>query len=346
MVGWRMRLDILCADLQAHARLSNLGTTLAHGQLVSALAGRFRAHALWRRHPEIADQPLSAPIIVVGHMRSGSTRMQRLLACDPRLTFTRFYESWNPVPQGRPGGWIDDRKLKAWIGLACAGLLNPAFRHIHPTEWHAPDEEIGLHSMAIYGAAFEAQWNVPNFTAVVENGDGIPVYIEFRRLLQTLRWLRGDRADRPWVLKVPQFTQDLPALLNVFPDARLIYLLRDPARTAASSASLVLNQMTLQSHNVDADWVHREWARKIRLRDMRMAAAKSTAAGPHIEITYDDVDRDWRREMRRVYAMLEMPLDDGAGAAMQRYLQASRSAARPHTDPDRAKGGPSLAVAG
>lgn len=104
--------------------------------------------------------------------------------------------------------------------------------------------------------------------------------------------------------------------------------------------------MTLQSHNVDADWVHREWARKIRLRDMRMAAAKSTAAGPHIEITYDDVDRDWRREMRRVYAMLEMPLDDGAGAAMQRYLQASRSAARPHIYPDRAKGGPSLAVAG
>ncbi|MET0269620.1 MAG: sulfotransferase [Sphingomonas sp.] len=322
-IGWRMRLDRLCADLEQHARLTDLGRTIAHGQLVSALSGRFRAHALWRRQPDIAERPLSAPIIVVGQMRSGTTRMQRLLACDPRLTFTRFYESWNPIPAGRPYARMDARKVRGWMGLACARLLNPGFDAIHPTAWHAPDEEIGLHSLSIFGSAFEAQWRVPGFTAAVENDECTPVYREFKHLLQTLAWLRGDATDRPWVLKVPQFSQDLPALLRVFPDARLVCLHRDPPAVVASSASLVFNQMALQSHHVDPGWIGREWSRKVRLRQERTAAARATADVPQVEVRYDDVTQDWSRQIERVYAMLRLPLDDTVRTTMGGYIRAS-----------------------
>lgn len=319
-VGWRTRLGILCDDLERHARLSDLGRTIAHGQLVSALAARFRAHALWDRHPSIAAQPLVAPIIIVGQMRSGSTRMQRLLACDPRLTFTRFFESWNPIPDI---GGVDRRKWKGRIGLTFARLLNPEFGAIHPTAWHAPDEEIGLHSLSIYGAAFEAQWRVPGYTAAVEQDDGVAVYREFRQLLQTLAWLREEAHPRPWVLKVPQFAQDLSAVLRVFPDARLIHLRRATADVVASSASLVCNQMRLQSHDVDPHWVGREWARKVRLREERSLAALATATVPQVEVDYDDVTRDWRGEMARVYRMLGMPLTEEVAARMRRYVSAS-----------------------
>ena len=322
--GWRARLDVLCGDLHDHARLTALGRTLAHGQLVSALAGRFRANALWRRHPEIARLPLSAPILVVGQMRSGTTRMQRLLACDPRLMFTRFYESWNPIPAGEGRGLIDSRKLKGWVGLTCARLLNPDFDRIHPTRWNAPDEEIGLHSLSIFGTAFEAQWNVPGYSAAIEQSDSVPVYREFRQLLQTLKWLRGDSSDRPWVLKVPQFAQDMDALLDVFPDARVIYLRRDPLQVTASSASLACNQMALQSDHVDPKRVGMEWERKVQLREARMAAAKAAARAPFVEVDYDAVERDWAGEMRRVYAMLALPFDDQVQAAMAAYLHAAR----------------------
>ncbi len=333
-VGWRARLALLCDDLETEARLSDLGRTIAHGQLVSALAARFRAHALWRRHPEIEAQPLAAPIVIVGHMRSGSTRMQRLLACDPRLTFTRFYESWNPIPGSGP---IDARKWKGRLGLACAHWLNPQFNAIHPTTLTAPDEEIGLHSLSIYGAAFEAQWRVPGFTAAVEHGDATPVYREFRRLLRTLAWLRDETQARPWVLKVPQFMQDLPALLGAFPDARLVHLQRDTADVLASSASLVCNQMRVQSHHVDAHWIGREWARKVHLRQVRCDAARATMIGPQVEVGYDDLSRDWQREMRRVYRMLDMPLTQTVSERMRRYLASSDPLRRPRHvyDPHR-----------
>ncbi|MFW2829410.1 sulfotransferase family protein [Sphingomonas sp. ID0503] len=282
--GWRHRLAMLCDDLEQHAKLTSLGRTLAYGQIMSALTARFRAYALWQAHPQIKYQPIKDPIVIVGQMRSGTTRMQRLLACDPRLTYTRFYESWNPVASMNGWAGLDRRKIKGWLGLACARLLNPRFDAIHPTTWHAPDEEIGLHNLSIFGSAFEAQWRVPNYTAVVENDDSTGVYHEFRLLLQTLAWLRRDKEARPWVLKVPQFTQDLPALLKAFPDARLIFLHRDVGTVTASSASLVYNQMTLQSHSVDPHWVGEEWSRKVRLREERMATMRGKASAPHLSV--------------------------------------------------------------
>ena len=317
--GWRARLDLLAAALHEEAALTPLGQVVAQGQLVAALANRARMVALWQRHPEILDRPIVRPIIVLGQMRSGSTRMQRLLACDPRLSHTRFFESWNPVSSGRLGP-IDDRWLRGWLGLRCASWLSPEFRTIHPTATGEADEEIGLHNISIFGAAFEAQWRIPRFTAAIEAMDARPIYAEFRRLLQTIAWLRRDRRDRPLILKLPQFAQDLPAVLDTFPDARLVCLSRDAAATVASSASLVHSQMRVQSDAVDRRWIGGECLRKVALRHHRSEGARRAADVPQVDVSFDAVSSDWRGEMERVYRMLDLPLTRAVAARMARYV--------------------------
>lgn len=323
--GWRTRLNLLCHDLETVAHLTPLGRTIAHGQLVAALRNRRRLHALLERRPEITDLPIRAPIIIVGQMRSGTTRIQRLLACDPRLTFTRFFESWNPLPQSPGRRWLDDRKIRGRLATLSVRLLNPAFGAIHPTHWNAADEEIGLQSVSIFGSAFEAQWRVPNYTASVEADDGIVAYAEFRRLLQALAWLRRDSGSRPLILKVPQFSQDLPAVLHAFPDARLVCLSRDPQAVIASSASLVRNQMTIQSASVDPAWIGREWIRKVELRTQRMTRAIAHSGASRVDVAYYEVDQDWRREVHRIYRMLGMPLPAAVLACMGNYMAQSQS---------------------
>lgn len=323
--AWRDRLELLCSDLEQVADLTPLGRTIAHGQLVAALCNRIRFQALWRARPQIAEQPIVAPIIIVGQMRSGTTRMQRLLACDPRLAFTRFYESWNPLPRTGDRGWMDDRKLRGWLGTLTVRLLNPSFDTIHPTRWDAADEEIGLQSVSIFGSSFEAQWRVPGYTAAVEADDGIAAYAEFRRLLQTIAWLRRDTGLRPWILKVPQFSQDLAAVLHTFPDARLICLSRDPQQVIASSASLVRNQMAIQSASADPAWIGREWTRKVALRAQRMASVRSGSDAPQVDVAFDDVEQDWRGEIRRVYRMLGLSLPPEVLARMQDYACRTRT---------------------
>ena len=322
---WRDRLNILVSALTSEASLNNLGRVIAHGQITAALLNRARMQALWDRHPEIGDISVQAPILIAGQMRSGSTRIQRLLACDPRLTFTRFYESWNPLPRFR-GLAHTDRWLRAAAALSCAHFFNPAFRHIHPTGVHQAEEEMGLQNISLFGSAFEAQWRIPSFAAAVEDADPAAPYAEFKRLLQTIAWFRRRSAPQPWLLKLPQFAQDMDAVLATFPGARVIRLHRDPEPLVASSASLVHNQMSLQSDVSDPRWIGREWLRKTALRDHRLNAALARSAAARVDIHYDAVNADWRGQMARIYKLLGMSLPQTVEQRMSRFIDGKRHA--------------------
>lgn len=317
-------LEGLTAAL-AEARLTPLGQTVAEHQLLGVLKARRRALAMIARHPEITTIPITAPIIVLGQMRSGTTRVQRLLAADRRLDHTRFYESWRPVPSGR----FDPRRLRAAIGLAATRAVNPQMATIHPSSANGPDEEIGLLALSLASTQFEVQWRIPAFARRLETIDRTPVYAEFKAFLQLTRWLRGTRVDRPWVLKVPQFTQDLGALLDIFPDARLIAVNRDPAAVVASAASLVENQMALQSEAIDRRWIGAEWLRKVRLRQATVARVTAARAPAMITTDYAALDADWRLEAARLYAFLGLPLTAAVIARMAAFLDASATDRRP-----------------
>ena len=98
-----------------------------------------------------------------------------------------------------------------------------------------------------------------------EARDPGPVYAEFARILRTDAATMGN-ADRPRVLKCPQFAEDLPALLQHFPGARLVVTHRDAAAIVESSVSLVASQMAPQSTRRDLSAITAEWQRKLALR--------------------------------------------------------------------------------
>ncbi len=315
---WETPLRLLIDSLNREAALSPLGRTIAHALIVKALRDRRRAIGLWRRHPEIGDRPVTAPVIVLGPMRSGTTRLQRLLACDPRFVHTRLFETLSPVPLG---GRVDLRPAAAAFGLRLLKLLNPALPAVHPTGAYAPEEEFGLFNLSFASAQFEAQWRVPSFSRWWEAADMGGVYSEFAMLIRTIGWARGDAPDRTWLMKAPQFSQDLDALLDTFPDVRLIRLERDPAQVVGSSASLVWQQMRIQSDSADPHWIGREWLRKFRLRQERTTAALEKRPDVRaLTLHFNHVGSDWRAEIGRVYDFLGFTLSPEAEARMNRYV--------------------------
>lgn len=329
---WGPLLEYLL-DALGGAGLSPLGEMVAQGQITTALAARLRAHAITGKH-DVGAVPITAPIIIVGHMRSGTTRLQRLLAADPRLDHTRLYESWFPVPAQQPP-LIDGRRARVTGWLAGLRAINPGFAAIHPTAAAAADEEVGLLGVTMCSSQYEVQWRIPAYARICEAIDREPVYAEFKALLQITRWLRGGdhvAADRPWVLKVPQFTQDLAALLAVFPDARLLCLDRHSADVLASSVSLVHNQMAMQSDRVDARWIGGEWLRKLRLREQAMRTALALNNAPRLTIEYDAVNRDWQAEMRRVYAFIGLDFTRPVAARMAQFIARSQHRRRHRYD--------------
>lgn len=316
--AWREPFERLLRSLRDEAALNPLGLSMAHGQIVMLLRARMRAARLWQARPGILERELAPPIVVLGQMRSGTTRVHRLLACDPRFAFTRASETLTPVPMA-------GRALRARAVLAALRLLNPETLRIHPTSPGAPEEEFGWLAFGFGAAQCEAQWRIPAFTRWWEAADKAALYRAFKALLRTNAWARGENPTKPWILKMPHYMEDLDALLDAFPGARLVCLERDMAKVVASSASLVWNQMRIQSDAVDAAWIGAEWLRKTRRRQRvfeEVLAARSNV--PRITVRYDAIDRDWRTEMRRVYDFLGLDLPERVERRMATFLAGAR----------------------
>lgn len=311
ITDFRERLRKICAAIDEEARLNPIGRSFAYGQLTRAIRQRHELGKIWRDRPEILETKLAPPIIVVGQMRAGTTRIHRLLSADPTHAATRFCDSWHPVPQS-----LDLRPFWSGMALFWARRLNPWIDTIHPFGAARADEELGWLAGAFDHSAYEAQWHIPSYVAFSESHDPAPVYREFARILRTDALHHGN-AHRPRVMKVPQFAEDLDSLLAQFPDARVVIAERDTQATVKSSISLVANQMAMQSDHVDLEQLQCEWKRKVALRTERMKAALSRFTGPVAHVDFEQLEGDWEAAIGDLYRAFDLALSNDALAAMQ-----------------------------
>lgn len=326
-------LEVLLDAIREEARLNAAGEFAAAKQFHHILRDRLLAQMWFARHPEILARPMKRPVVIVGPMRSGTTRLQRLLASDQRFNFLRSYETISPVP--RPGfeevlaGRTQDfRPVLAGRIMKVARLANPRTLSIHPTGPYQPEEELGLLAASAWGMKHEAQWQVPGYGRWCEGEDATRAYRHMADLLRLVGWSQQASSLRPWILKTPQHMLDLPALLKVFPDARLIFTHRDPRAVVGSAASLAWNQTIIYSDHVDSRAIGREWLRKTELQIARMRAARQDVpADSRIDVQYEDMERDWRGTMARIYRFLDLDIEP-ALPMMEAYADAAQASKR------------------
>jgi len=328
--------EVLLDSVKHEAQLNAAGEFSATKMFHHVLRDRLYTQMWFGRHPEILARPLKNPVVIVGPMRSGTTRLHRLLAADQRFAHLRSFETISPVPrpefeQVLAGEAEDFRpKLAARI-LKVARLANPRTLSIHPTGAYEPEEELGLVAASMYGMKWEAQWNVPSYAEWCHEESAIPAYRHMANLLRLIGWSQQESSLRPWILKTPQHMLDLPALLEVFPDARLIFTHRDPKQVVGSAASLAWNQTIIYSDHNDPAQTGRDWLGKTATMIARMRAARDAIPRERmIDVQYEDMETDWRGTMERVYRFLDLEMEP-AVAGMEDYLDRSARLKRhPH----------------
>ena len=329
-------MEVLLGSLNHEANLNEAGQWAAQKQFSHVLHSRLMAQRWFGDRPEILARPISRPIVIVGPMRSGTTRLHRLLAVDRRFNHLRCFETISPVP--RPdfievieGIKSDQRPAIARRIMAIARLANPRTLAIHPTGPFEPEEELGLLVASMWGMKHETQWSIPTYARWCEAQDATPAYLHMANLLRLVGWSQQAPIDRPWLLKTPQHMLDLPALLRVFPDARLIFTHRDPVKLVGSAASLAWNQTIIYSNKTNPRDLGREWLRKTLLKVQRMQEARrSIPDSDMIDVHYDDMDRDWFGTMKRVYEFLSLDIGPAVPAMKQYLSRSKRLKRRPH----------------
>lgn len=319
--GLRALLD----SLRTEAGLNPFGRYFAAKRIERALAGRLWADACFAAHPEIAARPIRAPLVIVGPARSGTTRLQRMLAADTRFQHLKAWEGFNPAPRGAVSA--ADRAVRhreAEKILRLRKRLFPGADTTHPMEADWAEEEILLLDLSFCGLSPLAFYAVPGYRRWFLGHDRSAAYRYMADLMRLVSWSRGDGEDKPWVLKTPQHMLDLDLLLKVFPDARLVFIHRDPVKTTASTLSLAWHLAVQHTDRPCRAATRDTWLELCERMARRCLDVRATLpTAQQLDVYYEDMNRDWRGVMARIYGHCGMEFTPAAAAAMAAWLAGS-----------------------
>lgn len=315
-------LQQLLSSLEQEARLHPFGRWVMRRRLLDALVVRLKAQALLAAHPEIGQQDITAPLVIVGLQRTGTTLLHRLLAADPDTRALASWEAINPIPPAGITPGQPDPRIRAAV-TAEKGLryLAPDFFAIHPVEARAPEEDVLLTEYSFMSAVPEAMARVPSYARWLREQDARPVYVLLKALLQLLQW---QRPGKRWVLKTPDHLGHLDVLLQVFPDAKIIYTHRDPVRTTASFSSMLVHGYGVFSDTVDAAEVARHWQQRNVSAVNKALQVREQHPDAFIDVSYYELVEDPMQQVQRIYEFAGIELTPKARAAMEASRQTNR----------------------
>jgi hypothetical protein len=227
-------LRVLLNAYESEAALSALGRLAVRWDIARYLANLRRLAEEEHRDPEIGSEAIEAPIVITGLPRSGSTFLHTLLAEDPANLVLRCWQAIYPYPEdGRKG--VDHLALRVDRQLRSFALLTPGIRNLYPLDGRAPQECTEITAHIFQSLRFEATHHVPSYKHWLKNCGHLAAYRFHRRFL---RHIQHQNPGRRWVLKSPDHVFAIEALASVYPDARIVFMHRDPKRVIPSVAQL------------------------------------------------------------------------------------------------------------
>jgi hypothetical protein len=311
-----------CAD---EASLSLVGRFATRWDVVRFLSNLLLLRAAERDEPGILAEPIAQPIFIAGLPRSGTTFLHRMMLEDPANRGPLVYETIYPCPP--PPNRRDRRAAQVAGQLRTFDKLAPEFRGLHPLEATSPQECSEITAHVFRSLRFDTNYYIPTYRAWLD-ADPVghePAYRFHRRFLQHLQHQVAPRAGPPrWVVKCPDHLFALDAIRAVYPDARLVFVHRDPVKVLLSVAKLTEVLRRPFTRRLDPAEIGREESERWLEGTRRMVAVGDDAGLPesvchvhHLDLVSDPVST-----VEQVYGHFGLALPSAAVCAMERYVAA------------------------
>jgi hypothetical protein len=264
------------------------------------------------------------PLFVLGHWRSGTTMLHEFLMLDPHNTCPTTYQCMAPhhflwtgwflplllhgmLPAKRPmdemsAGW--DRPQEDEFALVNLGQPSPYLAWAFPNHGPIADEYLDLRSLST-----EERESWKN---------------TWRDFVHKLAMVRDGRI----VLKSPTHTARVRTILEVFPDAKFVHIVRDPLVLFPSTVRLWKSLSEVQGFQIpreDACWIESHVLDTfVRMYESFEQDRELIPAGRLVDIRYEDLVADPIGQMRQVYDGLNLGNFAEVEPGLMRYKMKTR----------------------
>ena len=315
------RLSAYVAAVESDTALTQLGRGTLRSRIVRLLRNRISLADLLKRYPEIESIEIEGPIIVVGMPRSGTTHLVNLLAADRRRRALPYWESQEPIPargRGPDVYGVDPRYGRARAEHDAMLANMPLVAAMHDQFPEAIEEEVELLDLDFASYILEWLARVPSWRDTYLALDQREHYAYMKKVLQALTFFRGPQT---WVLKSPQHSEQLPALMATFPDATVAFTHRDPVAVIQSTVTMMAYADRLRRRSIDPDWLIEYWTDRIHVllsagvRDRDLVPAERS-----IDISFHQLCGNEMTILESLYARAGVELTPGVRKSFDRYL--------------------------
>jgi hypothetical protein len=292
---------------------------IVSGMSFTHMVLRWVQHGLYG--DRIARTPIPHhPIFVIGHWRTGTTLLHELLILDERFSYPNTYACLEPNHT-----LLTEDFAKRYLNWAVPGrrpMDNMAAGWDHPQE----DEfALGMLGLPTTYTDFAFPNRPPLDPGSLDLSGLTPTQLgqwkrTFRRFLQMLTF----KDPRRLVLKSPPHTARVRVLLEMFPDARFVHIVRNPYVVFPSTVNLwksLGRKHGLQTPRNEAA-VREKVFREFRVIYDRLDEVKPLIpAGRFHELKYESLVKDPVGEMRKVYDAVGLDGFDSYRPKLEGYLQ-------------------------
>lgn len=289
------------------------------------LLSRFAPIQDRRYRKQLADKPLEhAPVFILGHWRSGTTFVHNVLSCDRHFGYNTTYQTVFPHLMMFGQGFF--KKNMSWLMPSHRPTDNMELAVDLPQE-----EEFSLTNSMPY--TYYNMWYLPKYWD--EYCDKYLLFEgisdeelrrfdeEFVKVIKIALWNTG---GSQFLSKNPPHTGRLKHLVELFPDAKFIYLMRNPYTVFESSRSFFRNTMKpLKLEDLSEEQLAQNILKTYtKLYNKYEEQKACVPKGNLIEVKFEDFEADSLGKTREIYETLSIPGWNEAETAIRQYVESKK----------------------
>ena len=318
-------LNKLIDSINNEANLNEIGIQAQPIRIQGLLSNRLRFEEDLKKFPEILDQEIIAPIVIVGLPRTGSTMTHRLLASDPKHTAMLWWEGRYPaLLPGEKRGDIEARMELGKAEVDAVVAASPEALDIHPWDYKGADEEILLLEHNFLSTVPESFMALPSYSEWIEEQDHTLAYEDLKKFIQYLQWQNPGREKKRWVLKSPHHLGFIDKMISVFPDAKIIQTHRDPIKTVPSFCSMCANLFEPLTTNFDKVFIGKHWSNKLTRALNHCMNISEQHPDNFLDLEFLNMIKDPIDEMKKIYEFIGESFGEKTEVAMEAWREENK----------------------